>query len=622
MAFNRKELKVEPTTKKNQNPYSKDVIVDPMGQWKYPGEITKIPSNQITMEGVPYPVLGVDNLGNEQMMYPGLDYTFPGQSVTEYPQMDEEEMRYGGLKKKRRKTTNPAVGINDLMLRNPFYHTRKGASFVPYKEKGGSTGGWLDKYQTGKEVPPKKYDTSKMWDPSKQYMGPPRSEQEAKQMTADGRLKPEHHTSDEWYKISDNRGEDLFEIIDPTGVSSWDDVKRSYEKTGMSPSTYAEIFGALPMVGKLGKLEKGMKLGTDFFKEYKTSKLYRTANAAGTAENAIDYIRQYGGASATDSLNVYNNAIQLKGFYDKLSPYYKKPKVGEMSNYHTEKIKSGEIQKKTLGHEDVTEANKNIIRANTDPNIQYFSDLVTAMIDPNAPLMRYDRRIKPQGVIDYRPKSPFHDVLMNKGLTDEDAYSAESFFSTSSGPVEDSFNKEKIEELSKQTKISTPVLQALYKNQEKISDSLPGFITTIPYYDPTEVKPWYLRTPQEKIDFAKKHPAKPIKKSPAIKPSVINSSVVSDTQKIIQPKEEEVKQEIKKIVATAPIPKKPTGPTKYQTVSKTGQRYYFVDNQPVDSEDKYNAAKATEIDRETGVPVEKALVTKKMGGWLDNYDKQ
>lgn len=146
MAFNRKELKVEPTTKKNQNPYSKDVIVDPMGQWKYPGEITKIPSNQITMEGVPYPVLGVDDLGNEQMMYPGMNYTFPGDNVTEYPQMDEA--KYGGLKR-RRSTSNPAVGVNDLMLRNPKYHTRKGAHFVPFKEEGGSTGGWLDKYQPG-----------------------------------------------------------------------------------------------------------------------------------------------------------------------------------------------------------------------------------------------------------------------------------------------------------------------------------------------------------------------------------------------------------------------------------------------------------------------------------------
>jgi len=59
------------------------------GQWEYPGQVTKIPSGDITMQGVPYPVLGVDNLGNEQMMYPGVDYTFPGNVVTEYPQFQK-----------------------------------------------------------------------------------------------------------------------------------------------------------------------------------------------------------------------------------------------------------------------------------------------------------------------------------------------------------------------------------------------------------------------------------------------------------------------------------------------------------------------------------------------------
>lgn len=60
-------------------------IVDPMGQWAHPGEVTIIPSNDITMEGVDYPVLGVSDTGDEQMMYPGEDYKFDGNSVTEYP---------------------------------------------------------------------------------------------------------------------------------------------------------------------------------------------------------------------------------------------------------------------------------------------------------------------------------------------------------------------------------------------------------------------------------------------------------------------------------------------------------------------------------------------------------
>lgn len=73
---------------KRPDPFKYDVVIDPEGQWKYPGQITKIPSGDITMKGVNYPVLGVDNLGNKQMMMPGGEYTFPGQYVTEYPQMN------------------------------------------------------------------------------------------------------------------------------------------------------------------------------------------------------------------------------------------------------------------------------------------------------------------------------------------------------------------------------------------------------------------------------------------------------------------------------------------------------------------------------------------------------
>jgi len=62
-------------------------IVDPMGQWAHPGEVTIIPATDITMEGVDYPVLGISDTGDTQMMYPGEDYDFDGEYVTEYPMM-------------------------------------------------------------------------------------------------------------------------------------------------------------------------------------------------------------------------------------------------------------------------------------------------------------------------------------------------------------------------------------------------------------------------------------------------------------------------------------------------------------------------------------------------------
>jgi hypothetical protein len=62
------------------------VINSDLGQWAHPGEITKINSNRITMKGVPYPVLGISNKGDRKMMYPEQEYTFKGNTVTEYPQ--------------------------------------------------------------------------------------------------------------------------------------------------------------------------------------------------------------------------------------------------------------------------------------------------------------------------------------------------------------------------------------------------------------------------------------------------------------------------------------------------------------------------------------------------------
>lgn len=63
-------------------------ILDSRGQWAHPGQITRIPSPSITMQGVPYPVFGIGSNGQQQMMYPGQEYNFGGASyVDEYPVM-------------------------------------------------------------------------------------------------------------------------------------------------------------------------------------------------------------------------------------------------------------------------------------------------------------------------------------------------------------------------------------------------------------------------------------------------------------------------------------------------------------------------------------------------------
>lgn len=61
------------------------VIKDNRGQWAYPGEITEINSNDITMKGVPYDVLGISDTGDMKHMKPGKNYKYKGKKVVEFP---------------------------------------------------------------------------------------------------------------------------------------------------------------------------------------------------------------------------------------------------------------------------------------------------------------------------------------------------------------------------------------------------------------------------------------------------------------------------------------------------------------------------------------------------------
>jgi hypothetical protein len=62
-------------------------IVDKNGQWAHPGKLTAVPTKdgRITMEGVPYPVMGFVPGQPPIMMQPGGKYQFPGKMVYEIP---------------------------------------------------------------------------------------------------------------------------------------------------------------------------------------------------------------------------------------------------------------------------------------------------------------------------------------------------------------------------------------------------------------------------------------------------------------------------------------------------------------------------------------------------------
>lgn len=97
------------------------IIKDDRGQWDHPGEITEIGSNQITMQGVPYDVLGISDTGDTKLMKPGKDYKFKGKKVTEFP------MAKNGLRQEQKGLVN----LDDL------------TNFTNYNKP---TKGWLNKY--------------------------------------------------------------------------------------------------------------------------------------------------------------------------------------------------------------------------------------------------------------------------------------------------------------------------------------------------------------------------------------------------------------------------------------------------------------------------------------------
>lgn len=55
-----------------------------------------IPSGRITMKDVDFPITGIDDLGNEKLMFPGNEYEFPGSEVFELPHKEHRSLEWEG----------------------------------------------------------------------------------------------------------------------------------------------------------------------------------------------------------------------------------------------------------------------------------------------------------------------------------------------------------------------------------------------------------------------------------------------------------------------------------------------------------------------------------------------
>jgi hypothetical protein len=150
--------------------------------------------------------------------------------------------------------------------------------FKQNKDKGYTyqDGGWLDTMQDGGMQAASSYNIPLQ----KQY-----TPAELKKFDEYNRLNP------------DSDLENILEIADPTGISSWDDVYRSYKQSGMSPETYLEIVGALPLLGKVGKTAKGFSALAKTSRQAKSlnnfTNAMQTASLAGKASDTYQAYAQY-----------------------------------------------------------------------------------------------------------------------------------------------------------------------------------------------------------------------------------------------------------------------------------------------------------------------------------------
>lgn len=133
--------------------------------------------------------------------------------------------------------------------------------------------------------------------------------------------------------VSDNTLENVVEIFDPTGMTSWDDVVRAEREFGKdSWQANLERLGAMPLLGKAAKTLKGLRgvpMTAKQARNYKTTvKGLQGASRLGRGSDAYQAVDEFGtGGSYADNQMTHfqsggnmdsgNNALELHMFYDK-----------------------------------------------------------------------------------------------------------------------------------------------------------------------------------------------------------------------------------------------------------------------------------------------------------------
>ena len=108
-------------------------------------------------------------------------------------------------------------------------------------------------------------------------------------------------------KTHDSLGENILEFFDPTGISSWDDAYRAYNKEDWGLNEVLDMAGAIPFFGRAARFLKAGKKGFDLVKG-----LSKTQKATRMGQDLIE-IGDLASDLAEDNLNPVDQVSNPKG---------------------------------------------------------------------------------------------------------------------------------------------------------------------------------------------------------------------------------------------------------------------------------------------------------------------
>lgn len=87
-------------------------------------------------------------------------------------------------------------------------------------------------------------------------------------------------------QINDSNVMQVVKLVDPTGISSYKDVYNAWTDGKLDYKDFTETLGALPLIGKVGKVVKYGVKGAEY-----AAKLHRGANALKKVQNAVNAVK-------------------------------------------------------------------------------------------------------------------------------------------------------------------------------------------------------------------------------------------------------------------------------------------------------------------------------------------